>query len=58
MSDNRQMLNGAYEDKMRMFRNVNHSATNYVQNAIENMVESTQDATQNLVNATMKKRVK
>lgn len=57
MSDMKQTYNGAYEDKSRIFKNVNQSATNYVQNAIENMTE-TQDATQNLVNATMKKRIK
>ncbi|MEH7415842.1 hypothetical protein V7266_11225, partial [Neobacillus drentensis] len=42
------------EGNMRIFKNINQSALNYVQSAIENPAESTDDATQNLVNQTMK----
>ncbi|MGM0875047.1 MAG: hypothetical protein ACQEWV_09625 [Bacillota bacterium] len=56
MSENDQHFNNAYKDKTKIFKNVNQSATNYVQNAIENVAESTQDATQSLVNDVMKRR--
>lgn len=42
-------------NKMKIFKNINQSALNYVQPAIENVSESTRDATQNLVNNTMNK---
>ncbi|MCQ6274766.1 hypothetical protein JMM81_07255 [Bacillus sp. V3B] len=58
MSDKMQTYNGSYEDKTKIFKNINQSATNYVQNAVENYADSTQDATQNLVNNTIKKRRK
>lgn len=58
MSDKMQTYNGSYEDKTKIFKNINQSATNYVQKAIEFTAESTQDATQNLVNNIMKKRRK
>jgi hypothetical protein len=41
------------ENKMKLFKNINQSALNYVQPAIENAVESSRDATQNLVNNTI-----
>jgi hypothetical protein len=44
------------EIKMKIFKNINQSALNYVQPAIENAEESTQDATQNLVNNTINRR--
>ncbi|WP_160718791.1 hypothetical protein [Bacillus sp. USDA818B3_A] len=43
------------ENKMKIFKNINQSALNYVQSAIENPTESTDDATQNLVNHTINK---
>ena len=58
MSDKMQTYNRPYEDKTKIFKNINQSATNYVQQAIENYTDSTQDATQNLVNNIMKKRRK
>ncbi|NWQ43375.1 hypothetical protein MLOOGBEN_21995 [Bacillus sp. EB106-08-02-XG196] len=41
------------ENKMKIFKNINQSALNYVQPAIENAAESSRDATQNLVNNTI-----
>jgi D-alanyl-D-alanine carboxypeptidase len=58
MSDKMQPYNGSYENKTKTFKNINQSATNYVQQAIENYTGSTQDATQNLVNDIMRKRKK
>ncbi|MGG1401514.1 hypothetical protein ABE288_27380 [Bacillus salipaludis] len=43
------------EDKMKLFKNINQSALNYVQPAIEHAAEKTRDATQNLVNQAMNK---
>ncbi|MCM3727019.1 hypothetical protein M3226_15140 [Neobacillus cucumis] len=44
------------EKNMKIFKNINQSALNYVQSAIENPEESTDDATQTLVNNTMNKK--
>lgn len=41
------------ENKMKIFKNINQSALNYVQQAIENPAVSSRDATQNLVNNTI-----
>lgn len=42
------------ENKMKIFKNINQSALNYVQPAIENTAPLSQDATQNLVNQIIK----
>jgi hypothetical protein len=43
-------------NKMKIFKNINQSALNYVQPTIENAAESSRDATQNLVNNTINKQ--
>lgn len=55
MSENIQYPNNVVGNKTKIFKNLNQSATNYVQNAIENVTESPTDATQNLVNNDMRK---
>ncbi|MFJ5760496.1 hypothetical protein ACIQAA_15475 [Neobacillus sp. NPDC093182] len=44
------------ENKIKIVKNINQSALNYVQPAIENVAEPSRDATQNLVNNTIKKQ--
>jgi hypothetical protein len=40
------------------YRNIHHTALNYVQSAIENTAGSSHDATQNLINNIMNKQKK
>jgi hypothetical protein len=54
IENNRDHYNSA--NKMKMFKNINQSALNYVQAAIENAAVSSNDATQNLVNNIMGKQ--
>lgn len=46
------------ENEMKGYRNIHHSALNYVQPAIENAVTFSHDATQNLINNIMNKKNK
>ena len=55
MKENNRNKNDS-EHKMKIFKNINQSALNYVQPAIENAAESSRDATQNLVNNTINNR--
>lgn len=58
MTERDQHPNNVVENKMKIFKNMEQSALNYVQNAIENGKDSTPDATQELVNNVMNKENK